>query len=88
MRTYAAAWPPPPPPPVPSGFSLVPIREQGFHETPLNAYIAMEKYPLNAYIIFFKNTPFTLFYGPLDGSQGPYSSWFVGSKSGTIFFIV
>ena len=27
-------------------------------------------------------------YGPLDGSQGPYSSWFVGSKSGTIFFIV
>ena len=28
------------------------------------------------------------YYGPLDGSQGPYSSWFVGSKSGTIFFIV
>ena len=55
-----------------SGFSLVPMREQGFWKIPLNAYIAMEKYTLNAYIamekytlnayiIFFKNTPFYAF---------------------------
>ena len=46
-----------------SGFSLVPMREQGFWKTPLNAYIAMEKYTLNAYIIFFKNIPFYAFLG-------------------------
>ena len=46
-----------------SGFSLVPMREQGFWKTPLNAYIAMGKYTLNAYIIFFKNTPFYAFLG-------------------------
>ena len=68
-----------------SGFSLVPMREQGFWKTPLNAYIdlekytlsayiAMEKYTLNAYIIFFKNTPFYAFLGTFSIQTTPFNA--------------